>query len=325
MKHISIGKYRGLQQCSTARGAFSVLSLDHRTELRNVLKPDNPKAVGTDEMIAFKNEVVRAVSPDASAVLLDPEYGIAESIYTGSLAGKTGLIAAVDETESLGDPLARMVRVIPGWSVEKAVRLGASAINLLVYYHPDSSTVKKVEQLVMDVAGDCQKWDVPFFIEPHPYSLSRSTKKLAPDELRRVVIETTRRLTTLGADILKIDFPLDISADISEQSWGKASAELSRASAIPWVLRSGGASFEIFLRQVTIACQEGASGATMGRVIWADAVALKDDARRNHLQNKVAERMQRVTAVCHALARPWTDILDMEKPAIGWFKKYPTG
>lgn len=324
MKHISIGKYRGLQQCSTARGAFSVLSLDHRTELRNVLRPDNPKAVSTDEMIAFKNEVVKAVSPLASAVLLDPEYGIAQSIFTGSLSGKAGLIAAVDETESLGDPLARMVRVIPDWSVEKAMRLGANAINLLVYYHPDSSTVKKVEQLVSAVAQDCQKWDLPFFIEPHPYSLSRSTKKLPPEELRRVVIETTRRLTVLGADILKVDFPLDISADISEQSWGRASAELSRASAIPWVLRSGGASFEIFVRQVTVACQEGACGATMGRVIWADAVSLKNDARKNHLLGKVADRMARVTAVCNALARPWMDLLDMEKPAIDWYKAYPT-
>lgn len=323
MKQISIGKYRGLQQCSTARGAISILALDHRTDLRNVLKPDNPKSVSSEEMINFKLEVVRYVSPAASAVLLDPEYGIAQVVQSGALQGRVGLIAAVDETGYQGDPMARMVRMLPDWSVEKACRMGANGIKLLVYYHPDSSTAQEIENLVSKIALECNKCDLPFYVEPHSYSLSKSTNKLSPEEKRKVVIETARRLTPLGADILKTEFPLEISADMNEASWAKACAELSRASVIPWVLLSASASFEIFLRQVTIACEEGSSGVAVGRAVWSDAVKLKNDTRKNHLQSVVFERMTRVTAVCNALARPWTDLYSMEKPAIDWYKNYP--
>jgi len=182
-----------------------------------------------------------------------------------------------------------------------------------------------VKELAAKVADDCRKGDIPFYIEPHHFSLSTKSNKLPPEEYRRIVIETARQLTPLGADVLKAEFPLDISADMNQSAWSKACAELSRASMIPWVLLSGSATFEIFLRQATIACEEGASGVAVGRAVWSEAATMKDAVRKNFLQNTVFDRMNRMTGVCNALARPWTDFYSMAAPETDWYKNYSSG
>ena len=322
MKNISIGKYRGLQQCATDRGAISVLALDHRTNLRNSLNPTNPKSVTDDQMMDFKCDVISSVGNACSAVLLDPEYGLANGISCGALPGHTGLLATLDATGYTGDSRARHSNLLEDWGVKKARRMGANAVKLLVYYHPDSPTAAEIETLVARVGEECLAEDIPFFLETQSYSLSPSSNKLAPEERHRVVIETARRLTPLKVDVLKAEFPMDISAEVNEAAWAKACAELSVASVVPWVLLSASVSFEIFLRQTTIACGKGASGVAVGRAIWQEAATMDGEARRNFLGSKVVERMTRVTAICNALARPWTDFYRMEKPNPDWFKKY---
>jgi len=94
---------------------------------------------------------------------------------------------------------------------------------------------------------------------------------------------------------------------------------------IPWVLLSGSATFEIFLRQATIACEEGASGVAVGRAVWSEAATMKDAVRKNFLQNTVFDRMNRMTGVCNALARPWTDFYSMAAPETDWYKNYSSG
>lgn len=322
MKNLSIGKFRGLQACATDRGAISVLALDHRNNLRNSLNPTDPKSVTDEQMMDFKRDVISAIGSSSSAVLLDPEYGLANGICCGALPGHTGLIATLDATGYTGDSRARHSSLLEGWGVRKARRLGANAVKLLVYYHPNSPTAGEIEALVATVGEECLKEDIPFFLETLSYSLSPSSNKLSPDERRRVVIETARKLTPLGADVLKAEFPMDISAEVDEAAWAKACAELSVASTVPWVLLSASVSFEIFLRQTTIACGKGASGVAVGRAVWQEATSLTGEARRILLRTKVVEQMSRVTAICNALARPWTDFYKMEKPAPDWYKSY---
>jgi tagatose 1,6-diphosphate aldolase len=322
MKNLSIGKYRGLQQCATDRGAISVLALDHRNNLRNSLNPTDPKSVTDAQMMDFKCDVISSVGAACSAVLLDPEYGIANGISCGALPGHTGLIATLDATGYTGDSFARHSNLLGGWGVKKARRMGANAVKLLVYYHPDAPTSKEIESLVARVGEECLQEDIPFFLETLSYSLSPSSNKLTPSERHRVVIETARRLTPLGADVLKPEFPMDISAEVDEAAWAKACAELSVASVVPWVLLSASVSFEIFLRQTTIACGKGASGVAVGRAVWQEAATMTGELRRNFLHDKVVERMSRVTAVCNALARPWTDFYRMDKPSMDWYRKY---
>jgi tagatose 1,6-diphosphate aldolase len=143
MKLISIGKLRGLQQISSPRGTFTALALDHRQNLRKA----NPAFVSDEELSHFKLEVTSVLASKATAVLLDPEVSAAQAIAQYAIPNNVGLVVAVESTGYTGGATARRARIIPGWSVEKAKRMGASAIKLLVYYHPDSPLPKRSKTL----------------------------------------------------------------------------------------------------------------------------------------------------------------------------------
>ena len=89
---------------------------------------------------------------------------------------------------------------------------GASAAKLLVYYHPDAPNAADQERLVADVAADCRAADLALFVEPLSFSLVEG-EPLTGEARRRVVVETARRLTAIGGDILKAEFPYDPSVD----------------------------------------------------------------------------------------------------------------
>ena len=83
-----LGTLRGLDACSSDRGTFTVLALDHRQNLRKELRPADPTSVTEDEMVEFKRAVVRALGRAGTGVLLDPEFGVGPAIADGSLAGR---------------------------------------------------------------------------------------------------------------------------------------------------------------------------------------------------------------------------------------------
>jgi tagatose 1,6-diphosphate aldolase len=319
---LSIGKIRGLQQCSTARGAISVLALDHRNNLRAAMRPDAPNAVTAQELTTFKQQVIGALAPASTAVLLDPQFGAAQCIAAGSLPGAVGLLVAVEASGYTGDPAARHSAIAPGWSVAKTRRMGASAIKLLVYYHPSAPTAPEIEALVAQVGEHCRQEDIVFFLEPLSYSLDLTAKKLAPAERHDVVLESARRLTPLGVDVLKAEFPLDVKAEPDEVAWAAACTELSAASTIPWVLLSASVDYDTFLRQVTIACRQGASGVAVGRAVWQEAPTLSKAERKEFLTGVAYTRMQRITELCDALARPWNDFFTAGTPDPDWHKEY---
>ena len=66
--------------------------------------------------------------------------GAAQAVAGGVIPRGTPFVVAVESTGYGGEPTARQSQILPGWSVEKAKRMGASMIKLLVYYHPDSPT-----------------------------------------------------------------------------------------------------------------------------------------------------------------------------------------
>jgi tagatose 1,6-diphosphate aldolase len=203
--------------------------------------------------------------------------------------------------------------------VEKAKRMGASAIKLLVYYHPDSATAHEIEDFTSKVAEDCIKHDLVLMLEPLSYSLDES-KKLSSEEKRYAVVETARRLTPLNVDILKAEFPLDVN-DMDESKWMDACKEISSASTAPWILLSAAVDYETFLRQVTVACNAGASGIAVGRAVWKEAVQMEDNERRTFLQTIGKERLARLTALSNALGRPLHDFYQAQAP-FDWYRNY---
>ena len=315
MQKITIGKLRGLQQISSSRGTFTALALDHRQNLRKA----NPKFVDDAELSRFKLDVTSALGSEATAVLLDPEVSAAQAIAAQAIPNTIGLVVAVESTGYTGDTTARQAQIIPGWSVEKAKRMGASAIKLLVYYHPDSSIAKEIEDFISKVAEDCLKHDLVLMLEPLSYSLDE-TRKLSSDEKRYIVVETAKRLTPLNVDILKAEFPLDLS-ETDESKWMDACKEISSASIAPWILLSAAVDYETFVHQVVVACNAGASGIAVGRAVWKEAVYMNDGKRKEFLLNISQERISRLTSLCNALARPYTDFYGSEV-AFDWYKNY---
>jgi tagatose 1,6-diphosphate aldolase len=315
VKLITIGKLRGLQQIASKRGTFTCLALDHRQNLRKA----NPAFVSDAELSRFKLDVASTLGPRATAILFDPEVSAAQAIAGRALPHEVGLVVAVESTGYTGDATARHAQIIPGWNVEKAKRMGASAIKLLVYYHPDSSTAKEVEDFTSNIAEECRKHDLVLMLEPLSYSLDEN-KKLSSNEKRHVVVETAKRLTPLDVDILKAEFPLDLN-ETDESKWLAACKEISSASLTPWILLSAAVDYDTFVRQVTVACNAGASGIAVGRAVWQEAVTMTGVERVEFLRKVARPRLSRLTSLCHALAKPFTDFYSAEAP-FDWYKTY---
>ena len=320
-----LGARRGLDACASARGTFVVLALDHRQNLRRELRPDDPSLVTYDEMVDFKRAVVRALAPVATGTLLDPEIGAAQCIADGSLPASSGLIVAIEATGYQGPSTARISRVLDGWGVEQAKRMGASAAKLLVYYHPDAPNVVGQEALVARVAEACRMADLALFVEPLSFSLVQG-ESLTGEARRRVVVETARRLSPIGGDVLKAEFPLDASVT-DWARWAEACEELDAASALPWVLLSGGADESTFEAQVAIACRAGASGVLAGRSVWAGAARADPQARDAYLATTGRDRLRRLVDLVGAAGHPWherpSDLASAPAPGESWYREYP--
>ena len=164
-----------------------------------------------------------------------------------------------------------------------------------------------------------------------PCSSSRSGSRswrasaLTGEARRRVVVETARRLTAIGGDILKAEFPYD-AAVADRNAWREACEELDAASAVPWVLLSGGVDEATFEAQVETACRAGASGVLVGRSVWAEAAAMAPDARDAFLMTTGRERLQRLVDLVDAAGRPWHErpgrLHDAPSPGDGWYRDY---
>ncbi len=321
MNTLTPGKWRGMRQTSSTRGTFCVLALDHRGSLRRALHPEDQSATSHEEMVLFKQEVIRTLAPATTAVLTDPVYGATAAITYDGLPGGTGLMLAAEQTGYEGERTDRLSRVVPGWDIRKAKQIGASAIKLLVYFNPDADNAPHQEALLDRVIQECTREDIPLFLEILTFSLDPDVRKLPSAQKREVVTESVHVLVRAGVDVLKVEFPL--APDAPEEEWARACRELnSAAHGVPWTVLSAGVNFETFIRQMTAACEAGASGALVGRAVWKEATDFKGAERVAFLKTVAFERMRRLTALCDALGRPWTECYQPPMLEEGWFEGY---
>jgi tagatose 1,6-diphosphate aldolase len=334
--NISIGKLRGLQQLADSKGMMTMCAIDHRGALKRALNEKNPDAVSYQDMVDFKLDLCQAVAPFASAILLDPEYGAGQAIAAGLLPGPKGLLISVEKTGYTGDSTARITEVLPGWSVKKVKKMGASAVKLLIYFRPDLRDVASRQlDLVARLADQCLEEDIAFLVEPVSYPIEKermiqgetSSKKFA--EIKPgLVIETARQITALPIDVLKAEFPADIKFEQDEGKLLGLCQELNRASRLPWVLLSAGVDFESFRKQVKIACKAGASGFLAGRALWQEGAQIRSqDERMNFFQNTAAPRLKELAEIADSYGKPWYSRLGVENGkftlvAEGWYRSY---
>jgi tagatose 1,6-diphosphate aldolase len=327
---LSVGKVRGLQQLAGPDGVFTITALDHRGSLKRALAKATPdRTIGFPEVVEEKLRLTRALAPHSTAILLDPVYGAGPCVAGGAIPPGCGLLVALEESGYDETEAGRFTKVTPGWSVEKIKRMGAAAVKVLLFYHPATEAAAFQESFVQDVAKACADEDIAFLLEPMSYPPETGIEKSDPVFARskhEVVLETVRRLGSLGPDVLKLEFPDEPGVETDEVRMRAHVRALTDASPVPWVLLSEGKDYPTFQRQVELACQEGASGFLGGRAIWQEAMTMGDPADRDRFLVQVAvPRLRILTALARAFAQPWTAVAG--RPAAhaaveGWHETY---
>ncbi len=326
---LTLGKIRGLQELANDNGMFTITALDHRGSLRRALQPDDPKSVTFDKMKEYKLKLLRHLGPHSSAILIDPIFGAAAGLATGAIRGDQGFLVSLEATgyeDSDGD---RITSKADGWGVDKIKRMGASAVKILLYYNPGSSTAATQEDFLKAAAEESAKHDIALLVEPMTYHIPGGPKKGTAEFAERkpeMVIETARKLCPLGIDVLKAEFPDDPDYESDESVMAAHCEELTEAAGVPWVLLSAGVGYDKFKLQTQIACENGASGFLAGRAIWQEAPGLPEEEQDGFLSSTSAQRLQELTSIANKEGRPWLqvygDALGKVDVSEGWQERY---
>ncbi len=326
---LTAGKLRGLREIANEGGIFTMAAEDQRGSMRKMLNADDPKSVSAEQMTDVKTDICRALSPVASAMLIDPEYGAAQSIASGALRGNCGLLVSLEDSdyEQVGDD--RRAKILEGWGVEKIKRMGASGVKLLAYFRPDRGEGTTYQRdLIARVGEECQQYDIPFILECVAYPVG-GMKVDSPEyaaQKPELVIETARMLSGLGVDVYKAEFPVDSTHEQDETKITDYCKQLDAACQVPWVVLSAGVDIDIFRQQVQFACHNGASGFLAGRAIWKKAVQLPPEDRRRFLATEGLENLRGLIEIAHSYAKPW---VERENPGFqnatideNWYRSY---
>lgn len=318
-KELTLGRWKALKDTSHSGDVFGILAFDQRGSYRKML----PEGTGFEEAIDIKAEIVASLSKYTSAVLLDYIYGLRP---IEQLANGSGLLIALEKSGYTGDSTARRTEIDENWSSRKIKRLNADAVKLLVYYNPRAGqATSETEALVKDVVQEAHKLDLPVYLEPMTYSADEQIAKDS-DEFARIrpdiIAETVERLGSLDPDVLKLEFPVDIFRDTSEENWRTQCRRITDLSPVPWVLLSAGVDFSDFLSQTKVAASEGASGYLAGRAIWKEAVTMAPSERAQFLRTEASKRANQLNELVSGYATPWTRYYTPPKQAEDWYVSY---
>jgi tagatose-1,6-bisphosphate aldolase len=278
-----------LDSLRSSDGVFRVLAIDHRESLQRFIAPHDPQSVSRTQIVDLKRDLIRAISPHATGVMLEPEYSIPGLVP--ELAPGVGFFAALEAQGYLDSPGDSVTSIMPGWSVEAAAASGASCAKLLLPYHPDRPLADRQVEVAAGVVAECRRVGIPIVLEPLFYDLDD------PSDRQRVVLATAERFAALGPDLLKLPFPVEPAADLSTADRVAACRQITEVCTQPWAILSGGGSFESFVSQVRDAHAGGASGFMVGRALWAEAAMSAGADRARLISETVMPRWRQLAAV----------------------------
>lgn len=302
------GKLMGLRRVTDENGRFKVLALDQSNSFKKFLRAMYEKANGKrdptgKEIMDVKLEITEALSPFASAVLLDVNFGARQAVNAGALSRGAGLIVRLEVSKDAGLP----GEPEPGWSVEKIKKMGAAAVKLLVYLDTeDEKATRRQMDFVQETSRDCAREDILLMTEELSYPRQGEDKKSPAYISRRPQnILTATELIGPHTDVLKLEFPADIKTDDEKKM--RASLEmLNQKAQRPWVLLSAGEKFDLFVKQVELAMKSGASGIMAGRAIFQEYFDFSQaQERERFLKTTAVERVKKLTELVDKYATPW--------------------
>src|SRR6202790_2900124 len=151
---ITPGKQKGLKAVSDARGVIAAAAMDQRGSLKSAIAKDKgiDKGAVTAQMLEeFKTAVARVLTPHASAILLDPEYGLPAAL---ARAKNSGLLLAYEDSGYDNPRPGRLPDLLSIWSVRRLAAAGADCIKILLYYTPfDPPAVNEIKHAWVEQIG----------------------------------------------------------------------------------------------------------------------------------------------------------------------------
>src|SRR5262245_53180428 len=122
-----------MKKVADGRGVIAAAAMDQRGSLQKALAKEKGSDIDDAMMQEFKALVTEVLTPHASAILLDPEWGLGPS---KKRAKNAGLLLAYEKTGYDKTGPGRLPDLLDDWSVRRLKENGADCIKILLYYTP---------------------------------------------------------------------------------------------------------------------------------------------------------------------------------------------
>ncbi|HVZ59500.1 MAG TPA: tagatose 1,6-diphosphate aldolase [Terriglobales bacterium] len=332
--NLTPGKLSGLKRVSTERGIIAAAAMDQRGSLRKALAKEKGGEI-TDAMLEeFKSLVTEVLTQHASAILLDPEWGLPASRRR---AKNSGLLMAYEKTGYDTSGPGRLPDLLDHWSVRRIKEAGADALKILLYYTPfdPKETNDRKHAWVERIGDECRANDIPFFLEFVGYEEGADEKgldyaKKKPQIVGGSMAEFSKE--RYGVDVLKVEVPINMKYVEGTKSFGGQKAysrdeakrlfrETAEGATKPFIYLSAGVGNAEFTESLELAAEAGAkfNGVLCGRATWKEGIPVYGkqgaEAFRNWLLDEGVKNIKNVNERLKA-ATSWHSLFGIKEPAM---------
>ena len=328
------GKLAGMKAVSNKRGVIAAAAMDQRGSLQKALAKEKGGEITASMMEEFKSIVTEVLTGYASAILLDPEFGLPAS---RKRANNAGLLLAYEKTGYDKTGPGRMPDLLDNWSARRLKEAGADCVKVLLYYTPtDGHAVNDQKHAWVERIGDeCRANDIPFFLEFVGYEEGMDEKGLdfarkKPEIVTQSMAEFSK--DRYGVDVLKVEVPVNMKFVEGSKSYGgqkaytrqEAMEFFRKAAAVatkPFIYLSAGVSNAEFNESLALAAEAKVkfNGVLCGRATWKDGIPVygKQGAKafEQWLKTEGVKNIQNVNESLKA-ATPWYSLYEVPEPAL---------
>lgn len=322
---VSRKKYEALQSCMNEKGIIAAVAMDQRGSLKKSLAKIGGRPVSEEDLTIFKSKVTKILTRYASAVLLDPEYGL--PALEERAPGK-GVLLSYEETGYNTSVPGRLPDLLPNWSVRRLREAGASAIKVLLYYDPfDDERVNDIKRAFIErVGSECAAQEIPFFLEPLAYKETYDMQGFAfaclkPQYVYAIMEEFSKPY--YGVDILKVEVPINSAYLAGSRAYQGGEIAYDHQTALehlkatasaakkPFLYLSAGVDDAVFREQLELAAEAGVpfSGVLCGRATWKGGMqpfmAGGPAQLEQWLLDQGVQNIQALNKTLNACAQPW--------------------
>jgi tagatose 1,6-diphosphate aldolase len=327
------GKLKGLKAVSNDHGVIAAAAMDQRGSLQKSLAKEKGGEVTDAMMEEFKTLVTEVLTPHATAILLDPEWGLPASKRR---AKNAGLLLAYEKTGYDKTGPGRLGDLLDHWSARRLKEAGADCVKILLYYTPfDPKDVNDKKHAWVERIGDeCRANDIPYFLEFVGYDEGADEKGLDYAKKKpQIVTESMKEFSKdrYGVDVLKVEVPVNMKFVEGTKSFGGQKAytkteaidlfhKAASVATKPFIYLSAGVSNAEFSETLELAGESDVkfNGVLCGRATWKDGVPIyaKQGAAafRAWLETEGIKNINNVNDKLKA-ASSWHSIYDVE-PAL---------